>query len=315
MMNPAMLAAMKTSDPTGGLAIWSVLHLSELGFGLRVTDDGIHAVARVRTLWANPDDVVAEVEKRLNDLAGGKADALADIQSVADKHSDAPLARDLKAGPAGLVAPFVLVGAGAFLMMRSVTEYRDAVAAVPTEPAAPVDLNNPLATPPATPGTPPTPGTPATPATPGTTATPATPATPGTVPATASVEGRLMARKVFEMARQFALAHKGKKPLPKGSTEPTPALGTCCAAPDHRCKPDAKLWAKDPWKSFKFSISEPSAYSVQYVPAPDGKSFTVRAIGDLDCDGQYATFETVGKIQSGGEVTGGFDVKQSGAPQ
>ena len=59
--------------------------------------------------------------------------------------------------------------------------------------------------------------------------------------------------------------------------------------------PDASLWAVEPWVSLQFSVDDPHYYSYQYEVAADGKSFTVRALGDLDCDGQYSTFEMTGQ--------------------
>jgi hypothetical protein len=81
-----------------------------------------------------------------------------------------------------------------------------------------------------------------------------------------------------------------------------PAPGSCCKHPEGICPPARSLWEAQPWESLRFAIDDPVRYSYQYVS--DGATFTVRAVGDLDCDGTFSTFEIVGQVQ-GGEVTVG----------
>ncbi len=88
------------------------------------------------------------------------------------------------------------------------------------------------------------------------------------------------------------------KHLPRESIGPTPPIGTCCAQ-GGQCAPDPAWWAHPTWQALGFVIMDPHYYSYQYQVADDGQSFTVRAIGDLDCDGNYATFEMDGQIVDG----------------
>jgi hypothetical protein len=99
--------AQMRAQPYGALSLWGLLHLNELGLAFQVTDDGAHLFATVRTLWSNPDDVVVELERRIGDFAGGKAEALDDLDAVAARYPSSPFANDLKAG-----AAFVFVQTG-----------------------------------------------------------------------------------------------------------------------------------------------------------------------------------------------------------
>jgi hypothetical protein len=45
----------------------------------------------------------------------------------------------------------------------------------------------------------------------------------------------------------------------------------------------------------QFSVDDPHYYSYAYKV--DGKKFTVSAYGDLDCDGEYSTFEMSGDAE------------------
>jgi hypothetical protein len=88
--------------------------------------------------------------------------------------------------------------------------------------------------------------------------------------------------------------------FPAPSVGPTPPLGTCCAGGAVKCLPDETLWTSKPtWMELHFSVDDPHYYSYEYRVAPDRQSFTVRAYGDLDCDGEYSTFELTGTPTSG----------------
>jgi hypothetical protein len=51
-------------------------------------------------------------------------------------------------------------------------------------------------------------------------------------------------------------------------------------------------------------MDDPHYYRYEYEVAADGRSFSARALGDLDCDGVYSTFEMVGDVAPDGTVTG-----------
>ena len=61
------------------------------------------------------------------------------------------------------------------------------------------------------------------------------------------------------------------------------------------------------WQALNFAVTEPFYYHYEFVSKGKGANahFTARAIGDLDCDGVYATFEIVGSVNEKGEVVGG----------
>ena len=61
--------------------------------------------------------------------------------------------------------------------------------------------------------------------------------------------------------------------------------------------PTAATWRGPVWMALKFSIRKPLAYAYQVESTGVGPSanFTVRAIGDLDCDGIHSTFELMGQ--------------------
>jgi hypothetical protein len=114
---PAELATTELADPARAVMFW-LYHLNELGMSIRVQDDGVHAGLRVRTSWANPDEVVAEAEKLIEQLGPGAKDAHARAAALAARFPDSPLARDVEVGGAGLFAPLpaaaALVAASAY---------------------------------------------------------------------------------------------------------------------------------------------------------------------------------------------------------
>jgi len=68
---------------------------------------------------------------------------------------------------------------------------------------------------------------------------------------------------------------------------------------NNKCSADRAAFANDPvWKQLELSIDEPTMYQYEY--ASDGKTFTARAIGDVDCDGVSATWELRGSISAAG---------------
>ena len=76
---------------------------------------------------------------------------------------------------------------------------------------------------------------------------------------------------------------------PTGRSQLLPA-GPCCGKPDNKCAADPDAFAKDPiWKQLELAPDEPTQYQFRYQSA-DGKTATVEAIGDVDCDGTPATY-------------------------
>src|SRR5947209_2717974 len=96
------------------------------------------------------------------------------------------------------------------------------------------------------------------------------------------------------------------KQFPAG-TSLTPS-NRCCTNSGEKCTPDASLWQNEAsWASLNFSVDDPFYYQYQYDSSgtDTGSSFTARALGDLDCDGTYSSFERIGKVDSQHNVTGG----------
>lgn len=84
--------------------------------------------------------------------------------------------------------------------------------------------------------------------------------------------------------------------FPAGDAAATPDFPTCCGLKsaggvvDNKCPNSPSAWKKDKiWSALEFEIDEPTMY--RYTYHSDGKTALVTAIGDLDCDGNFATFE------------------------
>jgi type IV pilus assembly protein PilA len=119
-----------------------------------------------------------------------------------------------------------------------------------------------------------------------------------------TTEARQFVKKIYEGAREYYMDRGGQRgsvqPLaaqfPSPSQGPTPTLGTCCASGD-KCAPSAALWTHAVWVALKFSVDDPSYFMYTYNH-PNATQYTARANGDLDCDGEYSTFEMFGEINS-----------------
>jgi len=84
--------------------------------------------------------------------------------------------------------------------------------------------------------------------------------------------------------------------FPTTSAALTPATA-CCAQPDHACKSEVAAWAGPAWQVLELHITEPSQF--QYSYSGDGTSFTVKAVGDLDCDNTAITYTLAGSLVDG----------------
>ncbi|MGE0871189.1 MAG: hypothetical protein AB7P03_21675 [Kofleriaceae bacterium] len=85
----------------------------------------------------------------------------------------------------------------------------------------------------------------------------------------------------------LAVAATGKLPeLPAGPT-PSPS----CCDQGGACSPDPSVWSEPGWRALEFSIDDEYRYTYQYVPDLKTQTATIRAIGDLDCDGVTSLYE------------------------
>jgi hypothetical protein len=99
------------------------------------------------------------------------------------------------------------------------------------------------------------------------------------------------------------------KQFPSESVGPTPPVGTCCAN-GGTCLADSSLWGHPTWQALNFSIEDPHRYSYQYEVIDGGKGFVARAIGDLDCDGVFSTFEVTGQVAGDGSVQSSASIRR-----
>jgi hypothetical protein len=107
-----------------------------------------------------------------------------------------------------------------------------------------------------------------------------------------AVEARTEVRGIFMRAREAA-QETGE--FPPGKTGPVPAAGSCCKGPKGQCAPDPLLWEEEPWSAIGYDQDMPARYSVDYEVDLSG-ALTVKAVGDLDCDGAYSTFTMTGTV-------------------
>ncbi|MBL9018447.1 MAG: hypothetical protein JNL83_29945 [Myxococcales bacterium] len=96
--------------------------LSELGMSSRVDGDKLHVMFALRTIWSNPDDVVAKLVaiSPQTFLDGKASDAAASIAAGAP---GSPFAADYKAGTGGMMAPAAVVGMLAAVAIPAFMDY------------------------------------------------------------------------------------------------------------------------------------------------------------------------------------------------
>lgn len=75
-------------------------------------------------------------------------------------------------------------------------------------------------------------------------------------------------------------------------TPPTPGCGTKQIG--HFSHPS--------WIALGFTPMDPLYYSYEWIPGGDGRTFVIRATGDLDCDSLYSIYELHGFVTPGGEI-------------
>ena len=77
--------------------------------------------------------------------------------------------------------------------------------------------------------------------------------------------------------------------VPATAAGPTPEA-SCCER-GGTCPADAAAWAAPGWRELGFSIDGEHRFSYQYAPDPSGLAATLRATGDVACDGAVRTIE------------------------
>ena len=109
-------------DPLMTLPIRVMTLINEAGVAIKPDGDALRFVATVRTVFANPDDVVSQLEAiTAIDLLGNHATEKA--KPVADAHAGTPFADDFAAGQTGLLVPTTLIGMGASIAIPAFVRY------------------------------------------------------------------------------------------------------------------------------------------------------------------------------------------------
>jgi hypothetical protein len=103
-------------SPASIISLRSLSLLSELGAGVRRDGDALVFVATARTVFANPDDIVAKLLAiTAEDIAAGRAGPAA--KQIADAAPAAPFAADDAAGEGGLIIPTTMLNAAMKLVV------------------------------------------------------------------------------------------------------------------------------------------------------------------------------------------------------
>ena len=128
-----------------------------------------------------------------------------------------------------------------------------------------------------------------------------------------TTEARMHLEKIYNGARAYYYEEFGGidlalvSPSFPANQAPTPGVSCCTLTGSERCLPDSSVWGTATWDALKFSMDDPHYYQYAFVSAGTGNeaTFTARALGDLDCDGEFSTFEMWGDADfSGGDPAG-----------
>jgi hypothetical protein len=87
--------------------------------------------------------------------------------------------------------------------------------------------------------------------------------------------------------------------VPPTAAGPTP--GAACCDRGGICPADPAAWSAPGWRELGFSIDGEHRFAYQYAPDPGGLAATLRATGDVACDGAPRVIE-LGLTVAGGQV-------------
>src|SRR5262245_891936 len=121
-----------------------------------------------------------------------------------------------------------------------------------------------------------------------------------------SIDAIYDASVAYYVADHADMSHKQlPKQFPPSSGD-TPGPSPCCGQPGDRCDPAkfAEAFGRETWKALHFAPKETFYHWYRYESEGSGKGarFTVRAFGDQDCDGSFATFWRSGHVDENGNV-------------
>ena len=114
-------------------------------------------------------------------------------------------------------------------------------------------------------------------------------------------------KKIYDGARSYYLEENTArgigtiigKQFPGPSQAATPTT-QCCGNTGGKCVPNPTDWddAAGTWSALKFSMEDPFYFQYAYDSSgtDTASAFTARALGNLDCDTSYSTFEMAATI-------------------
>ena len=120
-------------------------------------------------------------------------------------------------------------------------------------------------------------------------------------------------RRLYEGSRSYYMdigtqrGTAGALALQFPATEVITPAASCCASTGRKCPPNPTVWDSNTWNALHFDLPDPHYYRYEYVSSGSetDASFTARALGDLDCDGNFSTFEmTAHSTATGRDITG-----------
>lgn len=97
--------------------------LAELGLAIETAPDHVRIFAVIRTIDANPPDVVAALDRLLTKVAAGEA-SRDEVAAVAAAHPRSPFAQDLAAGELGPTLPTAMLGTLAAVAIPAFMDYQ-----------------------------------------------------------------------------------------------------------------------------------------------------------------------------------------------
>ena len=79
-----------------------------------------------------------------------------------------------------------------------------------------------------------------------------------------------------------------------------PVSGPCC----QKCFTTPVEWESGGWSVLRFGLSDPHFYAYTFAASGTGSSarYTANALGDLDCDSTYSTYQIRGSVDGEGGV-------------